>query len=112
MSGQPGLTLLLYRTPSSISKGYSADYVKVRMSSWVQVDALDYDARLSAYARLLPGAWAGMAPVQALPLLHAALHDLRNGDDLALRHAASQVLPAVAYCSASLHGHASTSSCI
>lgn len=56
------------------------------------MDALDYDARLTAYSRLLPGAWAGMAPVQALPLLHAALHDLRNGNELALRHAASQVL--------------------
>ena len=57
------------------------------------MEALDYDARLGAYSRLLPGTWAGMAPVQALPLLHACLHDLRNGDDLALRHAASQVLP-------------------
>ena len=51
--------------------------------------------RMSAYQRLLPAAWAGMARWQALPLLHHCLADLRNADDLALRHAAAQVCTSV-----------------
>jgi len=57
----------------------------------VQLDEADYDARMGAYQQLLPAAWAGMARWQALPLLHHVLADLRNADDLALRHAAAQV---------------------
>ena len=72
-------------SPSSASRTANPDPAPA------QVDALDYDVRMRAYARLLPEAWAAMAPVQALPLLHACLADLRNADDLALRHAASQV---------------------
>ena len=56
-----------------------------------QLDEADYDARMGAYQRLLPAVWAGMARWQALPLLHHVLADLRNADDLALRHAAAQV---------------------
>lgn len=56
-----------------------------------QVEEADYDARLTAYAQLLPGAWAALPPWQAAPLAHAALADLRNPDDIALRHAAAQV---------------------
>ena len=61
--------------------------------SLLQLDEPDYDARMGAYQRLLPAAWAGMARWQALPLLHHSLADLRNADDLALRHAAAQVRP-------------------
>ncbi len=61
------------------------------MSVCVQVEEADYDARLTAYAQLLPGAWAALPPWQAAPLAHAALADLRNPDDIALRHAAAQV---------------------
>ncbi|KAK9818396.1 hypothetical protein WJX72_012002 [[Myrmecia] bisecta] len=57
-----------------------------------EVDELDYDARLAAYAQLLPSTWAGFGRLEALPLLHHCLHDLRNADDLALRHAAAQAL--------------------
>ncbi len=55
-----------------------------------QVDEPDYDARLGAYAELVPGAWADLGARRAPPLLHAALADLRRPEDLALRHAASQ----------------------
>jgi hypothetical protein len=54
------------------------------------VDEPDYDARLGAYAELMPETWAGLGARRALPLLHAALADLRRPEDLALRHAASQ----------------------
>ena len=57
----------------------------------VQMDEVDYDVRMVAYQQLLPGAWAAMERWQALPLLHQALADLRDADDLALRHAAAQV---------------------
>ena len=36
-------------------------------------------------------AWADLTPAQAAPLLHRALADLGNVDDLATRHAAAQV---------------------
>ena len=55
------------------------------------MDEVDYDVRMVAYQQLLPGAWAAMERWQALPLLHQALADLRDADDLALRHAAAQV---------------------
>lgn len=60
-------------------------------SECLQVDEADYDARLAAYAQLSPSLWAGLQPWQAAPLVHACLADLRNPDDIALRHAAAQV---------------------
>lgn len=57
-----------------------------------QVDAPDYDTRLGTYAELDQAAWRSMCYVEALPLLHAALADLRGADDLAARAAASQAL--------------------
>lgn len=60
--------------------------------AWCQVDAMDYDRRLQAYSALKPEAWAAMAPVQALPLLHQSLSDMRRPDDLAIRSAAAQAL--------------------
>ena len=53
---------------------------------------MDYDRRLEAYSALKPEAWAAMAPVQALPLLHQSLADMRRPDDLAIRSAAAQAL--------------------
>jgi U3 small nucleolar RNA-associated protein 20 len=57
-----------------------------------QVDAIDYDARLEAYGCLRPDLWRQMRSVEALPLLHQCLADVRNADDLALRNAAAQAL--------------------
>ena len=57
----------------------------------LQIDEADYDARLTAYQQLQPGLWAQLPPWQGAPLAHAALADLRNADDIALRHAAAQV---------------------
>jgi hypothetical protein len=56
------------------------------------VDAPDFDTRLGAYADLDQAVWQSMGYVEALPLLHAALADLRGADDLAARAAASQAL--------------------
>lgn len=53
---------------------------------------MDYDRRLQAYSALRPEAWAAMAAVQALPLLHQSLSDMRRPDDLAIRSAAAQAL--------------------
>ena len=53
---------------------------------------MDYDRRLQAYSRLQADAWAQMGPVQALPLLHHSLADMRRTDDLAIRSAAAQAL--------------------
>lgn len=47
---------------------------------------------MAAYARLTPEAWQPLSQRQAAALLHTCLHDLRNADDLALRHAGSQAL--------------------
>ncbi len=63
-----------------------------RVGCAAQVDEPDYDARLGAYAELVPAAWARLGAARALPLLHHCLADLRRPDDLALRHAASQAL--------------------
>ncbi|KAL4434124.1 hypothetical protein ABPG75_000565 [Micractinium tetrahymenae] len=60
--------------------------------SATEIDELDYERRMAGYSRLLPDAWQPMAARQATPLVHTCLHDLRNADDLALRHAASQAL--------------------
>lgn len=53
---------------------------------------MNYDRRLQAYHRLRAYAWAAMRPVQALPLLHQSLSDVRRTDDLAIRSAAAQAL--------------------
>ena len=58
----------------------------------LQIDAMDYDRRLQAYGRLRAEAWGRMGPVQALPLLHQSLADMRRTDDLAIRSAAAQSL--------------------
>ncbi|PRW58885.1 small subunit processome component 20-like protein [Chlorella sorokiniana] len=60
--------------------------------STTEIDELDYERRMAAYSRLLPAAWQPLSVRQAAPLLHTCLHDLRNAEDLALRHAASQAL--------------------
>ena len=49
---------------------------------------MDYDRRLQAYSSLRAEAWAGMGTVQALPLLHQSLADIRRTDDLAIRSSA------------------------
>eukprot|EP00884_Botryococcus_braunii_P011088 jgi/Botrbrau1/19981/Bobra.0781s0001.1 len=41
---------------------------------------------------LNPRIWSHMGPTQALPLLHVCLADLREPDDLSLRHAAARAL--------------------
>lgn len=48
----------------------------------MQVDEVDYDARMAAYGRLTPEAWRGFAGVALPPLIHQCAHDLRNPDDL------------------------------
>lgn len=59
----------------------------------MQIDEPDYTVRLAAYEALSSaGGWPGLRRWQASPLLHSALHDLRNPDDLALRHSAAQAL--------------------
>jgi U3 small nucleolar RNA-associated protein 20 len=60
--------------------------------SAAELDEPDYDARMAAYSRLKPDVWAGATPLSLPPLLHTCLRDLKNGDDLALRHAAAQGL--------------------
>ena len=58
----------------------------------LQIDAMDYDKRLQAYSSLKAEVWARMVPVQALPLLHQSVSDMRRTDDLAIRSAAAQAL--------------------
>ena len=56
-----------------------------------QLGEADYDARLAAYGQLQEAKWAQLPAWHSAPLVHAALADLRNADDIALRHAAAQV---------------------
>lgn len=59
----------------------------------LQIEGLDYDARLAAYRRLDTTMWTAMASKGGAALiLHRCFLDLRNPDDLALRHAAAQAL--------------------
>ena len=53
--------------------------------AWIPLLQPDYERRLTAYARLTPELWSGLTQRQALPVMLACLHDLRNPDDLALR---------------------------
>jgi len=55
------------------------------------IGELDYDSSLAAYSELQTGFWMELKKNQGLPLMHQCFWDLRNPDDLALRHAAAQV---------------------
>ena len=60
-----------------------------------QVDEVDYEARLAAYRQLQPATWRSIVAAAAggaAVLLQRCFLDLRNGDDLTLRHAAAQAL--------------------
>ena len=59
----------------------------------IQIEGLDYDARLAAYRKLDPTTWEAIAlKGGAAIILQRCFLDLRNADDLALRHAAAQAL--------------------
>ena len=59
----------------------------------MQIEGLDYDARLGAYRKLDPESWKDIASKGGAPIiLQRCFLDLRNADDLALRHAAAQAL--------------------
>lgn len=53
----------------------------------------DYKSSLTAYGKMTVELWRGLDKVQGLPLIQQCSWDLRNPDDLALRHAAAQVRP-------------------
>ena len=55
------------------------------------IGEVDYDSSLAAYMELQTGLWRELKKNQGLPLIHQCFWDLRNPDDLALRHAAAQV---------------------
>ncbi len=55
------------------------------------IGEMDYDSSLAAYSELQTGFWMELKKNQGLPLMHQCFWDLRNPDDLALRHAAAQV---------------------
>jgi U3 small nucleolar RNA-associated protein 20 len=73
-------------------EGSAALLAGLNAASTSSIDDVDYEARTAAYAQLTPAAWAALSPLAAPPLLQHAARDLRNGDDLALRHAAAQAL--------------------
>jgi ABC-type cobalamin transport system ATPase subunit len=60
--------------------------------STTDIDEPEYEIRMAAYQQLSVEFWQGSTQLQALPLLHRVLLDLRNPDDLALRHASAQVI--------------------
>ena len=61
------------------------------------IGEIDYDSSLAAYAEMQQGLWVQLKGNAGLPLMHQCFWDLRNPNDLALRHAAAQVLhPATA----------------
>ena len=57
-----------------------------------QVGEPDYDRRLGAYRSLEAPWWEAASPQAAQLLVHRCLADLRNGEDLPLRHASAQAL--------------------
>lgn len=59
-----------------------------------QLEEMDYDARLGAYRRLTTPQWRHLPACGTTALLLRSLRDLRDGSDLAIRHAASQALQA------------------
>ena len=59
----------------------------------MQIEGLDYDARLAAYRKLDPATWEEIIQKGGAQLiLQRCFLDLRNAEDLALRHAAAQAL--------------------
>ena len=56
------------------------------------IDEPDYDQRIKGYSRLKSEFWASSSSLGIPALIHHCLRDLRNADDLALRHAGSQGL--------------------
>ena len=60
--------------------------------SETELDEPDYEARMAAYGKLTVDTWSGLSVLSAAPLVQHCARDLRNGDDLALRHAAAQSL--------------------
>ena len=57
------------------------------------IGEIDYDSSLAAYNELQKGVWAQLEGNYGLPLMYQCFWDLCNPNDLALRHAAAQVLP-------------------
>ena len=57
-----------------------------------QVGEPDYDRRLGAYRTLEASWWEAASPQAAQLLVHRCLADLRNAEDLPLRHASAQAL--------------------
>lgn len=51
----------------------------------------DYESSLTAYGEMSVELWKGLDRTQGLPLIQQCFWDLRNPNDLALRHAAAQV---------------------
>ena len=61
--------------------------------STTDIDEFDYDERMRGYLALTPEAWRQFTTTIAVaPLIQQCARDLRNPDDLALRHAAAQAL--------------------
>jgi hypothetical protein len=67
---------------------------KVNATSSSEVDGVDYDTRLDGYRELKAPAWLGLGGGSdgAAPLVHHCFADLRNADDLVLRHGAAGAL--------------------
>lgn len=64
------------------------------LNAWsvVELDEPDYDVRIASYRKLTPTLWSSISIVAGAPLVQHCARDLRNNDDLALRHAASQAM--------------------
>lgn len=60
--------------------------------SLTELDEPDYESRMSAYGKLTVATWSELTFLAAAPLVQHCARDLRNPDDLALRHAAAQAL--------------------
>lgn len=59
----------------------------------MQIDQVDYEARLAAFRQLTPEKWREVLAAGGVhALIHRAFVHLRSGDDLALRHAAAHAL--------------------
>lgn len=56
------------------------------------IGEVDYDSSLAAYNEMQKGVWVQLKGNYGLPLMHQCFWDLCNPNDLALRHAAAQVL--------------------
>lgn len=63
------------------------------LSKWSEstIGEPDYETSLTAYGEMTVGLWMKMDKMQGLPLIQQCFWDLRNPNDLALRHAAAQV---------------------